>query len=122
MQGLLWRGAVLVALVIPGLCFGQEARLFGTVSDPAGSAVPDAQVKITATATGITVVVVTGPEGNYVAPQLVAGRYDIEVLKTGFVPARVSGVLIRTNESVRSNVQLALGTVGTTVNVEARRS
>jgi len=104
------------ALIVPVAGFSQvEARLFGTVTDPTGSAVPDAEVKITAAATGVSTLVRSGPEGNYVAPQLVAGTYNIEVSKTGFVTARVTGVLVRTNESVRSNIQLALGVVATAV-------
>ena len=80
---------------------------------------PDAEVKITATDTNAERVVTTNNEGNYVAPQLPFGTYTIQVTKQGFSIARATGIVVRTNETVRRNFQLELGSVATSVDVSA---
>ena len=95
------------------------SRLFGTVTDPSGTAIPGAVVKIVHTSTRAETTVQSSSDGNYVAPQIVAGTYEIEVSKPGFNVSRATGVLVQTNESVRRNFELAVGTVTTTVDVAA---
>ena len=109
-------------LAVPCEAFAQataSASLFGTVTDPGGSGIPDAEVKITATDTNAERVVMTNNEGSYVAPQLPFGAYAIQVTKQGFSMARATGIVVRTNESVRRNFQLEIGSVATSVDVSA---
>ena len=111
-----------ICLIVPALTFGQEqvgSRLFGTVTDPSSRPIPGAEVKVVSTETGAQRIVLTGPQGNYLVPQINAGTYEILISKTGFSVARVAEVIVRTNESVRRNVALELGTVTTTVVVSA---
>jgi hypothetical protein len=102
--------------------FGQAragSSLFGTVVDPGGAPVPDAEVRIVETNTNADRVVLTNAEGAFVAPQIPAGTYSIQVSKQGFNVARSTGIVLQTNETVRRNFQLELGSVSTTVDVKA---
>ncbi|MEX2263613.1 MAG: carboxypeptidase-like regulatory domain-containing protein [Bryobacteraceae bacterium] len=118
--------SLLVACVLfagaPVAMFAQAqagSRIFGTITDPSGSPIPAAEVRIKSTTTGAETVAVTSSDGNYVAPQVSAGTYNIEVSKTGFSTASATGVTVRTNESVRRNIEMTVGTVSTTVEVSA---
>ena len=113
---------VTAVLFFPLTVFAQAtagSSLFGTVTDPGGAPIPEAVVKITATTTSAVRTVTTNNEGNWVAPQMLAGTYSIEVTKQGFNLARTSGIVLQTNETVRRNFQLEVGSVTTTVDVNA---
>lgn len=117
-----WAIAICFTCLLTPKVFAQAqagSRLFGTVTDPSGSPIPGAEVKIVSAATSAETTVITSPEGNYVAPQIAAGTYDVQVSKSGFNLSRATGILVQTNESVRRNFELAIGAVSTTVNVAA---
>src|SRR5437899_8462998 len=65
-------------------CFGQTAQITGLVSDPTGTAVPEAQVTVTNSETGIRHTSSTNAQGHYTVPLLNPGRYELSVPKTGF--------------------------------------
>jgi hypothetical protein len=114
--------AFLFVIVCPSTILAQAtagSSLFGTVTDPGGAPVPDARVKITSASTNAERVVTTNTEGNYVAPQLLTGTYTIEVSKQGFNLSRATGIALQTNETVRRNFQLEIGSVATAVDVTA---
>lgn len=116
-------GALLVALscLYSGVStsLGQEvgATLLGTVTDPAGAAVPDASVTATNNATGHTATARTGQDGSYVIPALPAGTYTIAVEHTGFNKAVQTGITLVVFQRARIDVQLHVGTIATTVEV-----
>src|SRR5712691_890008 len=112
-----------VFLICTSLAFGQAqigSLLFGTVTDAHGAVIPGATVTYTNPATGATRTVKTGPDGAYVFQQIPAGVYDLTVSAAGFKVAKQSGVEVRVNESARTNVQLVVGSVDTTIEVKAR--
>src|SRR5262245_40701507 len=97
---------------------GQElvgSRMFGTVTDPTGRSVPQATVTIMAPETGFSRTIKTAEDGTFLAPQIIAGTYDIEVSSPGFKTARVTGILVRVNENARQDVRLEVGDVATKV-------
>jgi hypothetical protein len=72
--------AITLAVGFPLVILAQAtagSSLFGTVTDPGGSPIPDAAVKITSATTNAVRSVTTNTEGNWVAPQLLAGTYSI---------------------------------------------
>src|ERR1035437_1707695 len=75
-----------ILLTINILGFGQAVtgRLVGSVQDATKAAVPKAQIIITNQATGITSTLSSDTQGNYVAPLLPPGTYQIEVEMAGF--------------------------------------
>src|SRR5437660_4586444 len=56
----------------------------GTVTDPSGGVVPNAQVKATETATGIDHVTVTTSEGQFAFQDIPLGLYKVTVTAQGF--------------------------------------
>jgi len=59
--------------------FAQEATLLGTVNDPSGAAVPNVQVVLTNTNTGIVTHVNTSNDGQYVASDIHIGHYTVRI-------------------------------------------
>src|SRR5580692_6730079 len=82
---------VLVAISIlgTGQAYAQVAgaTLTGTVKDPSGGSIPNAQVAITDVATAVTRTVSSGGAGLYTAPNLLPGAYEVRVTAMGFSTA-----------------------------------
>src|SRR4030088_2978480 len=68
------------------------ATLTGTVRDPSGSFIQDAQVSITDVATSVTRSVSSNGAGLYSAPNLLPGTYDIRISAMGFRTAVQKGI------------------------------
>ena len=64
----IWNTRVLLILTLAAASLraqsGAVSQISGTVRDPGGLAVPEAQITITQTATGLTRAVMTGPDGE----------------------------------------------------------
>ena len=76
----------LAAALSPGAAHAQltTATVEGVVTDESGGALPDANVEITNTETGVARTVVTDSAGRYFAPNLRVGTYEIVVTLQGF--------------------------------------
>ncbi len=94
-------------------------RLVGTVLDPAGSAVPNANVSATNQNTGITASTDTDAQGNYVFPTLPVGTYRVRVEAQGFRSSVSTGNEIGVAQTARVDMNLQVGSVSESVNVEA---
>ena len=110
-----------LALIIPRPVSGQLAggTISGTVSDPTGAAIPNAQVTIDDTATNEVHQVTTGPNGLYRAANLTPGTYQIRVSASGFSSILQSNVTVSVGSEVVINLQLPLGATQQTVEVTA---
>src|SRR5882762_8175262 len=97
---------------------GDRAEITGLVTDTSGAAVPDAKVSIINQDTGAKIVVGTNSAGNYSTPPLQLGTYTIEVEKEGFKHATHPGIMLSGAQSYRQDVQLQLGSVTQSVEVE----
>jgi hypothetical protein len=93
--------------------------LTGSVLDPTGAAVPNADAKIASSSTGETRTTRTRPDGTFVFPLLPAGDYRVTVSAQGFETAVRTGVHISVAENVRLNIELTLGALTATVEVSA---
>jgi hypothetical protein len=91
----------------------------GTVRDPNGAVVPNADVVIREDKTGFTRTVNTGSDGFYSAPSLPAGRYTITSSPQGFKKTVNTGVELHVSEDLVINLTLELGSMSETVNVTA---
>jgi len=94
-----------------------SATLFGTVTDPAGAAIPEATVTALNPATGVAVSVTTQTDGTYVIPSLRPADYTITVEKTGFDKSQQTRVTLVVNQQSRLDVQLKVGTVSTVIEI-----
>lgn len=119
---------IVIALLALHLCvagppaFAQSAgtgAIAGTVTDPSGSVVPDAQITVTNEATGIKLTVRSQGSGGYTAPLLLPGAYKVEAFKTGFVVWVATGVTVNVTETAGLNIRLTVGSTAQTVTVQA---
>ncbi|MGP0021507.1 MAG: carboxypeptidase regulatory-like domain-containing protein [Candidatus Sulfotelmatobacter sp.] len=116
------RLAVLLAaffVLFAAQAFAQEATIVGTVTDPSGAAVPNATITITDTDTGVARSLPTNGDGQYVAPDLVIGHYNVKVSATGFKAAEQKGITLDVGDRTRVDFKLQVGSTQETVTVEA---
>jgi len=109
--------ALLLVAVQPSRAQEVSGVIFGSVTDPAGAAIPDVSVTIVNPDTGQTVVVKTGSDGTYQARSLRPGTYTVSVEHTGFQKYVRTGIQLDVNQQARIDVQLQVGAVTTSVEV-----
>ncbi len=88
----------------------------GTVTDPAGSAVPGAAVTITGKATGQVIKTTTSTSGNYSSGALIPGDYDIRVEAKGFRTAALH-LPVQVGVTANGSLQVELGATSEVVEV-----
>src|SRR5579871_4364877 len=114
--------------IVLGLAFGLMAlaqsvsQISGTVKDASGLGVPDAQVSVTQTATGVTRTAVTASSGAYSLPSLPIGPYRMEVKKEGFSTFVQTGIVLQVDTAPTIDPVLNVGAVSQAVEVEAAAS
>ena len=72
----------------------QEATIVGTVTDPSGAAVPNVAITVTNTETGQLSHFTSGNVGQYVAPGLTIGRYNVKVEGANFKVAEQQNIVL----------------------------
>src|SRR5215469_17794611 len=115
---------IIAAAVVPLTLKAQSstASMSGRVSDPAASAVPNAQVQLRNLQTTVVVNFTTGPDGLYSLQNLAPGAYDLTVTAAGFSTFIQSGISLNLNEQAQVDVTLKLGTAVQKVEVSANAS
>jgi hypothetical protein len=91
----------------------------GTVTDPSGAVVPNAQVKATDKATGIDHSTTTTSDGIFAFQDLPVGTYKVTVTATGFPVITVDNILVAQGSIYTLPVKLAIQQQSTTVEVSA---
>ncbi len=87
--------------------------------DPAGAAIPNAEIKATQTDTGLVRTATSSTDGTYVLTNLPIGPYRLEVTKQGFSSYVQTGIVLQVATNPTVNVSLKLGTVSESVQVES---
>ncbi|MGB7847915.1 MAG: TonB-dependent receptor [Candidatus Acidiferrum sp.] len=95
------------------------ATLQGTVSDPSGSAVPNAKVTARNQATGVESQTITDNAGVYLFPTLSIGLYRLEISAAGFESMAFTDLKLEVATTVTRNIQLKVGQTTQTVEVSA---
>ncbi len=120
MKSIYWKVSVMVVL---GTCsvFGQgtTAQIVGRISDPSGSAVPGAAIKVTNVDTGTVRELHSNESGSYVVPLLQPGNYRLTISKEGFQPVSRAGIALLVDQVMRVDQALALGSMSQEVMVTA---
>ena len=109
----------LFALLFSAALFAQEFRgtINGTITDATGAAVPGAKVMVTETHTGTKIPAVSDNSGQYAAPFLLPGEYDIAVQSPGFKAALRKGVNVGAGDHSVIDFRLDVGDVTNSVEV-----
>lgn len=95
------------------------ATLRGTVTDASGAVVAGAKVNVRSVERSFVYESETNASGEYYIPYLTSGSYELEVEAGGFKKYVRSGIVLRTGESPRINVELELGSVAESITVDA---
>ena len=97
-----------ICLALP-LMAGAQARttgqVVGTVKDATGAVLPNVVVVLIDTGTGTTFETKSGPEGNFIVPNLQPGTYTLTATAPGFQPLTLQQVLVQTARSTDVVVQ-----------------
>jgi hypothetical protein len=112
----------LVALGLPGLIQAQglTGQISGTVTDTTGGVLPGVTVAIKNVGTGLTRDTVTGTDGAFVFPDLLAGTFDLTVTMQGFKTYEQKGIELASTDRLRLRpIALDVGGVSETVTVQS---
>ncbi len=95
------------------------ATLTGTVKDASGAVIPNAQVSVTNTATGVNRRIVTDTAGFYTMSNLLPGDYDVAVSATGFASQVRKGITLTVGAHQVLDHTMQVGQVTQTVQITA---
>jgi hypothetical protein len=111
---------LLLVLETPAL-FAQidRAELEGTVTDPSGSVITTATVKVAAAGTGLSTVRTTNAKGYYRFPGLAVGKYTVTTSAAGFRTKVVQEVVLLVGQTYTLDFRMAVGAINETMEVKA---
>jgi hypothetical protein len=114
---------VCVSLIFLAVPSGQGQSTYGaiagSVTDPSGAAIPDAQVSLTNLGTTEKRTQPTGNDGLYTFVNLIPGNYRIDVEKQGFKHVTREPVVVQVQQTTRIDTALQVGQANETVTVTA---
>src|SRR5438094_6515 len=115
---------VLAILAVLPLVFAANAQTFrgainGTVMDPSGAVVPNAQVKAKGKSEEIDDTILTAADGEVSFQDIAIGVYAVTVTATGFPALTIDNVLVTQGAIYTLPVKLTLSQQATTVEVSA---
>jgi outer membrane receptor protein involved in Fe transport len=91
--------------------------ILGVVTDPSGGAVPNVEISIANTATGLVTKFTTTAEGFYSVPNLLPGPYQVTAKSAGFSTAVVNGITLTVGAQQSVNIALKVGETSQQVEV-----
>ena len=103
----------------PFVAAQDTATITGTVTDPSGSAVPNAQVTLLNTGTQFTRTVVTNSGGQYIAASIPTGAYTLTASARGFQKLERSGVQLTAASTENVDLTLTVGSETQSISVVA---
>jgi hypothetical protein len=110
---------VVAVLLIAAVAFGQtSASLVGSVKDPSGAIVANAQVTVTSADRGIVRNTTSNTDGEWAVTALSPGKYDLIVVAPGFKKFEAKAVVLEVGQKARVEVAMQVGAATTEVTVE----
>jgi hypothetical protein len=112
---------LLVLLFLPSRLIAQIDRgeITGTVEDPAGAVVRNANIILTNDATGVSAATKSTATGTYVFDNLIPGTYSIMTESSGFEKYVVNGINVHVQQVLTVDCHLATGSTQQSVTVTA---
>ncbi len=96
-----------------------NASLQGTITDPSGAVVPNAQITILNNGTQATQTATANGQGFYRFNKLPSGNYTVTVEATGFQKSTISGVEVAADVPTTTDAKLEAGNIQSSVTVTA---
>ena len=97
------------------------ATVGGTVSDPSGAAIPEAQVTLTETERGLSRQATANAAGSYLFPSIGPGTYSLRVTKESFETYELKDIHVEVGQLATLDVTLRVGQVSTVMSVSAEK-
>ena len=101
------------------LAQSSTGTLTGIITDPSQANLPSVSVDLVNDATGVTEHAATNQQGEYSFPLLQPGSYKLTAQAPGFRTYTRSGIVMESARTARIDIQMELGTVKDTVEVNA---
>jgi len=101
--------ALTFGLAASVLAQSTDGTIKGTVVDPSGALVPQAQITIT-NATGFSRTLKSGVTGSFEVAHLAPGSYSVSINAMGFTPA-LEGIKIIGNKVTKEDIKLGISVV-----------
>ena len=116
-------GCIVLVVCLMGNYPAKAQSLFGTilgtVTDTSNAAVPGARLAIRNEATNAERAITADALGNYEAPSLRVGTYEVSCVATGFKRALVRSIVLQVDQRARVDLHLEIGDIVQTVEISA---
>ncbi len=96
-----------------------KAQINGLITDPKGASISGASIKIRNMGTGLLREMTSNDAGEYRAPLLDPGVYQLAVTSPSFAESKIEGITLTVGSAARINVQLSIQATATVVEVGA---
>ncbi|MBT9331768.1 carboxypeptidase regulatory-like domain-containing protein [Paracidobacterium acidisoli] len=116
-----WLAGISFALILlaPAARSQENATITGTVTDPTGAVVPNVSIALTNQATGQVRQTVSNSAGIYLFANVGVGHFTLNATTQGFQKFTRTDIVVNTDQSLREDVSLTVGSEGQTVTVQA---
>src|SRR5256885_13321282 len=111
--------AVFCLFALPAHAQFDSATVSGVIQDGTGGVLPGADVTLTSAGTGLERRTVTNEAGLYTFPNVPVGEYRVKAMLVGFNTVTKTGVTLSAGVNIKIDVQLGVGNVSETVQVQA---
>src|SRR5215469_4258538 len=112
-----------VAFALTAAAFAQggaTGAITGTVQDPSGALVANAEVRVTDQDTNMLQrTITTEADGTFTVPLLPVGTYRVDIHSSGFAAGKVADVVVRVTETTRLTIKLTTEAVQQKIEVQA---
>jgi len=116
---LIWLHTLLIVMLAITNALAQDtASVTGTVTDPSGATISNADVVVSNVERGLNRPTKTNSDGEYSVPSLPSGTYDLTVTAQGFKKFQAKAVVLRVAQKARVDVAMQVGAANTEVTVQ----
>lgn len=108
---------IVLAGAIPARGQAVYGSIYGTVADKSNAVIPNATITVTDVSKGTSTTTQTNESGEYRVQHLIPDTYSVKAEAKGFTVETVDNVVVYADTAPEVNLQLSVGSVGTTVTV-----
>jgi len=109
----------LFSVSLPVVAQSTTGSILGTVTDPSGAFVPNANVTVTDVGTNNETRTTTDQTGNYVVTPLPIGQYSVSIEAKGFKKFVAPGIQVNVQDRLRVDAALQIGQSTDTVEIQS---